>query len=90
MRSRILVLLSLDILPELSKIDNSAPKNAVRNSSRNMTIDIPFFSVNQYEPMVEWLRLVVDSLEKWLRFPHGAESFCHIAAILRGTEPVMY
>ena len=38
--------------------------------------------------MVEWLRLVIHSLETWVRFPHGAESFCRAAAILRGTEPV--
>ena len=38
--------------------------------------------------MVEWLRLVVDSLVIWVRFTHGAESFCSAAAILRGTEPV--
>ena len=64
------------------------PKNAVRNSSSNMTIHITFFSVNRYEPMVEWLRLVIHSLETWVRLPHGAESFCRAAAILRGTEPV--
>ena len=38
--------------------------------------------------MVEWLRLVVDSLETWVHFLHGAESFSSAAAILRGTEPV--
>ena len=35
--------------------------------------------------MVEWSRLAVHSLETWIRFPHGAESFCSAAAIL---EPV--
>ena len=29
--------------PELSEIDNSAPKKTVRNSSRNMTIHMQFF-----------------------------------------------
>ena len=38
--------------------------------------------------MVEWLRLFIDSLETWVRFPHGADSFCSAVAILRGTEPV--
>ena len=38
--------------------------------------------------MAEWFRLVVDSLETWVRFAHGAESFSRAAAILRGTEPV--
>ena len=64
------------IQPELSEIDNSAPKKAVRNSSSNMTIHIPFFSSNCYEPMAEWLRLVVDSLETRVRLLHSAESFC--------------
>ena len=49
---------------------------AVRNSSSNMTIHIPFFSSNCYEPMAEWLRLVVDSLETRVRLLHSAESFC--------------
>ena len=53
-----------------------------------MTIHIPFFSDCGYEPMVEWLRLVVGSLEIWVQFPHGAEFFCSAAAILHGTEPV--
>ena len=38
--------------------------------------------------MAEWLRLVLDGLETWVRVLHGAESFCRVAAILRGTEPV--
>ena len=38
--------------------------------------------------MAEWLRLVVDSLETWVRLLHGGEFFCRTAAILRGTEPV--
>ena len=38
--------------------------------------------------MAEWLRLVIDSLETWARFPLAAESFCGAAAILCGTEPV--
>ena len=38
--------------------------------------------------MVEWLRLVIDSQEAWVRFQYGAVSFCSAAAILRGTEPV--
>ena len=38
--------------------------------------------------MAEWFRLVVDSLEIWVRFQHSAESFCQAAAILRGTELV--
>ena len=38
--------------------------------------------------MVEWSRLVVDSLETWVRFLHGAESFCSAAANLRVTEPI--
>ena len=38
--------------------------------------------------MAKWLRLVVDSLVTWVRFAHGAESFCSAGAILRGTEPV--
>ena len=37
--------------------------------------------------MVEWLLLVVHSLETWVRFLHGVDSFCSAAAILRGTEP---
>ena len=38
--------------------------------------------------MAEWLRLVVDSLVTWVRFPRGAEPFCRAATILCGTEPV--
>ena len=38
--------------------------------------------------MAEWVTLVVDSLEIWVRFSKGTESFCHEVAILRGTEPV--
>ena len=67
---------SLDIQPELSEIDNSAPKKAVRNSSSNMTIHIPFFSCDRYESMAEWLRLVVNSQETRVRLLHGLESFC--------------
>ena len=37
--------------------------------------------------MVEWLRLVIDSLETWAQFLHDAESCC-TTAILCGTEPV--
>ena len=51
-----------------------------------MTIHIPFFSINWYKPMAEWLRLMVDRLVIWVRFPHGAESFCRTAAILRGVS----
>ena len=47
-----------------------------------------FFSDNWYEHMAEWLRLVGYGLETLVRFPHGADSFCRAAAILRGTEPV--
>ena len=50
-----------------------------------MTLHIPFFSSNWYEPMAEWLRLVADSLETWARVLQCAESFCSTAAILRGT-----
>ena len=38
--------------------------------------------------MVEWLRLVVDSLKTRVRMLYGAQCFCSAAAILRGTEPV--
>ena len=38
--------------------------------------------------MAECLMLVIDSLEIWVRFLYGAESFCSAAAILRGTAPV--
>ena len=40
--------------------------------------------------MAEWLRLVVDSLVTWVRFPHGAESFCRAEAILRGSPSVRF
>ena len=51
-----------------------------------MKSHILFFSRNQYEPMAEWLWLVVDSLVTWVRFAAGAESFCSAMAILRGTQ----
>ena len=38
--------LAFIIQPELSEIDNSAPKKAVRNSSSNMTSHILFFLSN--------------------------------------------
>ena len=38
--------------------------------------------------MAEWLRLILDSLETWVRVLHVDESFCRAAAILRGTVPV--
>ena len=38
--------------------------------------------------MVEWLRLIVHSLETWVQFLHGADYLCSAAAILRGTESV--
>ena len=53
-----------------------------------MTIHILFFWANKYEPMAEWLRLVVDSLVIWVQFAYGSKFFCSAAAILRGTEPV--
>ena len=76
------------IQPELSEIDNSAPKKAVRNSSSNMMIHIPFFSRHQYEPIAEWLRLVTNSTETRVRILHGAKPSARAAAILRGTELV--
>ena len=50
------------------------PKNAVWNSSSNLMIHkIPFFPWNWYEPMAEWLRLVIHSLEILIQFQHSAE-----------------
>ena len=40
--------------------------------------------------MLQSLLLVSHEISEivWIRFQHGAESFCHAAAILRGTEAV--
>ena len=38
--------------------------------------------------MVEWLRLVIGSLETWIQFADGIDPLCSAAALLRGTEPV--
>ena len=73
---------------EISEINNSAPKKAVLNSSSNMTIHMQFFSDSWYESMVEWSRLVFDSLETCVWFLHCTETCCSAAGILHGTEPV--
>ena len=56
---------SLDIRPELSEIDNSAPKKLVAGCETRKVISrviYSFFSTNEYGPIAEWLRPVIDSM----------------------------
>ena len=59
-----------------------------RNKSSDMTIHIHFF-FGQLIWTNGWVvKARVASLVTRVKFPHGAESFCRSAAILRGTESV--
>ena len=67
----------------------SIPKLIILCSKlRDMTSSIPFFSVDRYKLMAQWLRRVAVSRGAWVQILQGTETFCLPSAILRGTEPV--
>ena len=67
----------------------SIPKLIILCSKlRDMTSSIPFFSVDRYKLMAQWLRRVAVSRGAWVQILQGTETFCLPSAILRGTELV--